>query len=342
MLEQVKAPRRDLLQADRLREVVGLSPEGQQAAGEVRRPLDGLRDHLDVLLQLRVVGPRDLDLAGLEHHRGEEIVELVRDAADQLADRPELSRPDDLGLLPRALRDVLDEDADSRIRDATGGGQGDRDHLEQALAAPEQGLAGAGNPCVRGPARRLDKVKPDILRKRKGTERRWGSREVDSVELAGVPVHRENPRPRGLRLYHRHGHRDVVVERLQQRPLLGELQGLQGIRLPEASLAQITEHGDHERERQSNGGVKLQVRCAHDVGAVLSEVPAVDAVELAGVVDDRQTLVEPRQQLRVARVHRVRLADLIAVVRLAEHPDVGEPEPAAQGHLGELRGETSL
>ena len=84
-----------------------LAGEGEQVADDATRPLRLLVDHPQVatvarsqllLLEQELGEPRD---------RGEGVVELVRDAGHELADRGELLALDQLGLHRLLLGDVL-------------------------------------------------------------------------------------------------------------------------------------------------------------------------------------------------------------------------------------------
>ena len=86
------------VEVERLR-LERLSPrEGEQAAGQPRRALGALERHGDAAIDSRFVAPAPPDDVETADDEGEEIVEVVRDAPGELADRLHL-----LGLAKRVL-----------------------------------------------------------------------------------------------------------------------------------------------------------------------------------------------------------------------------------------------
>ena len=72
--------------------------EGEQAADQLGALLGGAPGHAEDLLVLRPERQPPLDQADAAEHRGEQIVEVVGDAAGQLADRVHLPRLEQLVL----------------------------------------------------------------------------------------------------------------------------------------------------------------------------------------------------------------------------------------------------
>ena len=94
-------------QIDRHRAQILLARERQQALGQRRAALGALQRAVDQPVQARIVGHALAQQIEVAHHRHQQIVEIMRDAAGELADGLHLLRLAQLLLRPFARRDFL-------------------------------------------------------------------------------------------------------------------------------------------------------------------------------------------------------------------------------------------
>ena len=316
-MEQFEAIRHGLGELHRIGARLGLAAKRQEPARELRRPLRHLGNDHDFLLQLGIAAPIHLDFTHLEDHGGQQVVELVGDTADQFAHRAQLPGLRDLRVHQLARRDILREHAE--MRRPAAGGQGDERHLEHAPRLPELIFVVHDFAAGRPPAQHVLKMTAGTFRQRQFRQEAIDGRaRLDGVEPAGLAVHGDEARPHGLHFDHRHSHGDIVVQRLQERPLAGELLGL-----PADALAQRTlPEGPPQRRDQSEGQRRDRVDdelLMGEKGRVDPAEPfAIDPVVFACAMNDRETFVELGQELGVALVDGAGMPDFMVLHRIAE------------------------
>jgi hypothetical protein len=90
--------------------VFALAAEGEEPAREIGRTAGGVGDHFQVVAQTGHVRPLGMEQIGIEQDRREQIVELVGNAADELADGAQAAALGDLRVLLFALGHILHEE----------------------------------------------------------------------------------------------------------------------------------------------------------------------------------------------------------------------------------------
>ena len=124
-----------------------LAREGEQlpgqAGGAVRVRLD-LLDVVIVAVARRVPHQHQVAVAD---DRGEDVVEIVRDAAGELADDLHLRRLGDLALELRFLAIVLEAEQHCGVAKPAQAGDGERDRLAGLADKPHREVAGHGRPA---------------------------------------------------------------------------------------------------------------------------------------------------------------------------------------------------
>ncbi len=101
--EHALGPGQHIVGVDHLGRDDLLAREGQQLTGQVRGPLGGLDDLLDVGADLRALPQLLEDHVRIARDAGEQVVEVVGHATSELTDRLHLLRLPQLLLQPRAL-----------------------------------------------------------------------------------------------------------------------------------------------------------------------------------------------------------------------------------------------
>ena len=173
-VEQMRDLGDDVGELEHLRAQRLLARESEQLPGQVGGAVRVGADLLDVVI-VAVAGrvAHQHQVAGAED-RGQDIVEIVGDAAGELADRLHLGRLGDLALEPRLLAIVLDREQHGGVAEAARAGDGHRHRLLRIGLEPHREVArhAAGRGRSGGPRRRP----PPCPRRRRGRRARPGAR----------------------------------------------------------------------------------------------------------------------------------------------------------------------
>ena len=155
-LQQMGHLRHDVGKLEHLRAQGLLAREGEQLAGQARSAVRVRLDLLDVVI-VAVAGrvPHQHQVA-MADDRGQDVVEVVRDAAGELADDLHLGRLGDLPLELGFLAIVLEQQQDRGVAEAAQPGDGQRDRLGRLASEADGKVARHGRARARcgGPRRR--------------------------------------------------------------------------------------------------------------------------------------------------------------------------------------------
>ena len=128
-LQQVRHLRDDVGKLQHLRAQRLLAREGEQLAGQAGGAVRVRLDLLDVVIVAVARRVPHQHQVAMADDRGQDVVEIVRDAAGELADRLHLGRLGDLPLELGFLAIVLEQQQHRRIAEPAQAGDGQRDRL---------------------------------------------------------------------------------------------------------------------------------------------------------------------------------------------------------------------
>ena len=140
-LEQVRDFGDDVGQLEQLRPQRLLARESEQLAGQAGRAVRVLADLLDVVIVAVAGRVAHHHQVAMADDRGQDIVEIMRDAAGELAHRLHLGRLQHLPLELRFLAIVLEAEQHRRLAQPLGAGDGQRHRLLRPPAQPHREIA---------------------------------------------------------------------------------------------------------------------------------------------------------------------------------------------------------
>ncbi len=137
-----------------------LAREGEQLAGQPRRAVSVVADLLDVVIVAVAGRMAHQDQVAMAEHRRQDIVEIMRHAAGELAHRLHLCGLRHLPLEAPFLGAVLEAEQHRRLAQPARGRDGERDRLLRTVAQPHRDVARQQRPMADRSGGRLRRCEP--------------------------------------------------------------------------------------------------------------------------------------------------------------------------------------